>query len=176
MSLRGSPRVTGKGKGSKTYVVFVGRNPGLYSSWFECQEQVNGYSGATFNLFPTRQDALDAWMRFLHRSVAVAVDNPLANVSTGVDENTAPQLQGHSNGVAASTSASSGAGTTPTPSQLLGPSLPALYTQPTTHVHKSPYVPTQEGEVPALDSSQGCFLLSVLVIVFAMFMFLFMSR
>jgi len=33
------------------YVVWVGRNPGIYNSWIECCQQVDGYSNAKFEGF-----------------------------------------------------------------------------------------------------------------------------
>ena len=32
------------------YVVFVGRRPGVYTSWLECQAQVIGFKGNIYNL------------------------------------------------------------------------------------------------------------------------------
>ena len=37
------------------YVVWTGRKPGVYSSWEECKEQVEGYEGARYKGFPTRE-------------------------------------------------------------------------------------------------------------------------
>ncbi|KAJ1386968.1 Ribosomal protein L9/RNase H1, N-terminal [Sesbania bispinosa] len=48
----------------KTYVVFKGRKPGFYSTWSECQVQVNGFSGALFQGFNSREEAESAWIRF----------------------------------------------------------------------------------------------------------------
>ncbi len=39
------------------YVVRVGRTPGIYKTWKECQQQVTGYSGAEFRGFVTREEA-----------------------------------------------------------------------------------------------------------------------
>ncbi|KAJ1380124.1 Ribosomal protein L9/RNase H1, N-terminal [Sesbania bispinosa] len=48
---------------SKMYVVFVGRQPGFYSSWSECQVQVNGFSGSLYQAYNTREEANSAWIR-----------------------------------------------------------------------------------------------------------------
>ncbi|KAJ1392400.1 Ribosomal protein L9/RNase H1, N-terminal [Sesbania bispinosa] len=48
----------------KLYVVFVGRKPGFYDSWSECQNQVIGYSGNLYQGFHTREEAYNAWMRY----------------------------------------------------------------------------------------------------------------
>ncbi|KAG1148597.1 hypothetical protein G6F37_004448 [Rhizopus arrhizus] len=39
------------------YAVRVGRNPGIYKSWPECKEQVDGIKGAKYKKFPTKEEA-----------------------------------------------------------------------------------------------------------------------
>ncbi len=39
------------------YAVRVGRNPGIYHTWDECQKQVNKYSGAQFKKFASENEA-----------------------------------------------------------------------------------------------------------------------
>lgn len=39
------------------YAVKVGRKPGVYNSWPECQDQVTGIKGAKFKKFPTKEEA-----------------------------------------------------------------------------------------------------------------------
>jgi hypothetical protein len=57
-----TPPVPGEAMGrKKAYVVFHGRKPGLYYTWGECQEQVNGFSGAKVQGYTSRQQAEDAW-------------------------------------------------------------------------------------------------------------------
>ena len=41
----------------KVYAVRRGRNPGIYDSWTECQQQIYKYSGAVFKSFENREDA-----------------------------------------------------------------------------------------------------------------------
>ena len=36
---------------SKIYVVYVGRQPGLYETWDECRAEVEGYPGARYKSF-----------------------------------------------------------------------------------------------------------------------------
>ena len=43
----------------KFYAVKVGKQPGIYKTWAECQKQVTGYSGALFKSFPTEAEAQD---------------------------------------------------------------------------------------------------------------------
>ncbi|QQK75535.1 viroplasmin family protein [Salicibibacter cibarius] len=45
----------------KYYVVWKGRNPGIYQSWPECQEQVSGYKGARFKSFSSKEEAERAY-------------------------------------------------------------------------------------------------------------------
>ena len=44
---------------SKFYAVKIGRNPGVYTSWPQCQEQTKGFSGAIFKSFSTKKEAED---------------------------------------------------------------------------------------------------------------------
>lgn len=43
------------------YVVWVGRKPGVYASWTECEAQVKGAEGAKFKGFSTREEAEKAF-------------------------------------------------------------------------------------------------------------------
>ena len=47
-------------KKEKFYVVWAGVNPGIYTSWTDCQLQVKGYEGAKFKSFETRGEAEQA--------------------------------------------------------------------------------------------------------------------
>lgn len=42
---------------NKYYAVKVGRIPGIYQTWDETKEQINGYSGAVYKKFATYQEA-----------------------------------------------------------------------------------------------------------------------
>lgn len=41
---------------SKVYAVRVGRVPGVYTSWADCQSQTHGFKRAVFKSFPTREE------------------------------------------------------------------------------------------------------------------------
>ncbi len=41
----------------KFYAVKKGRNPGIYKTWTECQQQINGFSGAVYKGFEDRNEA-----------------------------------------------------------------------------------------------------------------------
>jgi len=43
------------------YVVWEGRKPGVYETWEEAKQQVDGYSGARFKKFKTIEDAIAAF-------------------------------------------------------------------------------------------------------------------
>ena len=44
----------------KFYVVWIGLNPGVYDSWEACKQQVEGWKGAVYKSFDTRQEAEEA--------------------------------------------------------------------------------------------------------------------
>ena len=46
----------------KFYAVKKGYQPGIYTSWPECQRQVSGYAGAVYKGFPSRSTAL-VWLK-----------------------------------------------------------------------------------------------------------------
>jgi len=46
-----------KKKGKRFYAVFKGKTTGIFETWVECCESVNGVSGAMYAGFPTREDA-----------------------------------------------------------------------------------------------------------------------
>lgn len=45
----------------KFYVVWVGKTPGVYDSWSECKEQVEGVPGAKYKSFPSEVEAQRAY-------------------------------------------------------------------------------------------------------------------
>ena len=45
--------------GKKFYAVKVGKIPGIYEEWAECQKQINGVSGAIYKSFSTKAEALE---------------------------------------------------------------------------------------------------------------------
>lgn len=48
-------------KKKKYYVVWDGREPGIYDSWAECQRQVEGVQGAKYKSFESKEAAIDAY-------------------------------------------------------------------------------------------------------------------
>lgn len=47
----------------KVYVVWQGRQPGIYRCWDECWAQVAGYSGAQYKSYPDWEKALQAFQQ-----------------------------------------------------------------------------------------------------------------
>lgn len=45
----------------KYYVVWSGKQPGIYETWEDCEPQVKGQEGARFKAFPTREEAEKAF-------------------------------------------------------------------------------------------------------------------
>ncbi|SFP58044.1 viroplasmin family protein [Salibacterium halotolerans] len=45
----------------KYYVVWKGRNPGIYDNWQECEKQVKGFAGASFKSFRSKAEAEQAF-------------------------------------------------------------------------------------------------------------------
>ncbi|NTW32994.1 MAG: hypothetical protein HGB12_10260 [Bacteroidetes bacterium] len=46
---------------NKFYVVWIGKNPGIYNNWDRCKKQVEGVEGAKYKGFPTRELAESAF-------------------------------------------------------------------------------------------------------------------
>lgn len=79
------------GKKQKFYVVWSGRQPGIYTSWEACKAQVHGAEGARFKAFGTEQEASAAFAaappvprkasvrRNVPKKVSVLPPNPPAN-------------------------------------------------------------------------------------------------
>jgi ribonuclease HI len=47
------------------YVVFRGRQPGVYSSWRICQAQVNGFLNNSYRGYQTLEEAVEEFNQFL---------------------------------------------------------------------------------------------------------------
>ena len=43
------------------YVVSVGRQTGVYSTWEACHDQVNGFKGACYKKYKTKDEAMEAF-------------------------------------------------------------------------------------------------------------------
>ena len=47
--------------GRKFYVVWEGRNPGVYDSWPEAQDQIEGFPGARYKSYSSQEEAIEAF-------------------------------------------------------------------------------------------------------------------
>lgn len=54
----------------KFYAVKVGKTPGIYTTWDECKDNVNGFPGAIYKSFKTREDAVE----FIGDKIILAVE------------------------------------------------------------------------------------------------------
>ena len=45
----------------KFYVVWEGRDPGVYDNWEDCLAQVDGFPGAKYKSFKSQQEAVEAF-------------------------------------------------------------------------------------------------------------------
>lgn len=55
----------------KFYAVKIGKNPGIYNTWSECELQVKGFSGAIYKSFLNKEDA----EKFLNTSNTSKISN-----------------------------------------------------------------------------------------------------
>lgn len=47
----------------KCYVVYIGRVPGVYEEWEDCQKQVDKFSGNSYQGYASREVAEEKWRR-----------------------------------------------------------------------------------------------------------------
>ena len=69
---------------NKYYVVWTGRNPGIYSDWETCQKEIIGCKGAKYKSFPDRLSAETAFREgpdaYWGKDVAPVIDLSTASV------------------------------------------------------------------------------------------------
>lgn len=82
----------------KYYVVWRGHEPGIYTSWPECQAQVMGYGGALYKSFRTEQEAREAFATPPTPSVHAARKAKAASASAKDDAPMVPHLPKASKG------------------------------------------------------------------------------
>ncbi|HMY85263.1 MAG TPA: ribonuclease H family protein [Saprospiraceae bacterium] len=56
-------------KKPKFYVVWKGRNVGIFDTWDDCKAQVFGFEGAQYKSFDSREEALTAFQSGYHASI-----------------------------------------------------------------------------------------------------------
>ena len=69
---------------TKYYAVRVGRTPGIYTSWNECEHQVLKYSGAKHKSFKTRIEAYN-WLHGIRDGESLALAAPATQSQGGSD-------------------------------------------------------------------------------------------
>lgn len=74
----------------KYYAVRKGKTPGIYRTWEECKELVDGYSGAQYKSFRTLEEA----QAFVGTSFATGTRKAMSNTQKGADcaENGLPEV------------------------------------------------------------------------------------
>ena len=60
---------------ARTYAVFIGKAPGVYSSWEEASAQVASYSNSSHREFKTRQGAEQAYSNWVRKHGSSSVDS-----------------------------------------------------------------------------------------------------
>lgn len=73
---------------ARYYVVWVGREPGIYREWARCQAQVDGYSGARYRSFASAAEAERAWVE--EGGDPVPLDAPGAPAEAGLVDDPDP--------------------------------------------------------------------------------------
>ena len=58
-------------KDFKWYTVWVGREPGVYNSWDDCQEQVENYPGAKYKSYTSKDEATAAFRGNYHDHIGI---------------------------------------------------------------------------------------------------------
>lgn len=75
----------------KFYVVWKGVNPGVYTSWTDCQLQIQGYKGAIYKSFDTEEEAVQAFATpahvYLHRRTSAAKETSEKQLPENFDLN-----------------------------------------------------------------------------------------
>lgn len=77
---------------SKYYVVWKGREPGVFDSWEECKKQIQGFEGAQYKSFRTKETAISAFRQpagnFVGKDIFESELSPaqLAQIGKPVDE------------------------------------------------------------------------------------------
>jgi viroplasmin and RNaseH domain-containing protein len=67
------------------YVVWIGRRTGIFKTWSECQEQINGFNGAKFKKFPKKEIAEKALKEGWHKYIGEG-SKPLKKEKKKVDQ------------------------------------------------------------------------------------------
>ena len=64
----------------KHYVVYKGREIGIFTNWWDCHKSINGFPGNSFQSFPCREQAENAWLSFQFKENRVGTSHALPEV------------------------------------------------------------------------------------------------
>ena len=74
----------------KFYVVWKGKEPGIYTSWNDCKLQVEGFTGAAYKSFPTMMEAelafKDHFAKHIYKKDKPASTKDLTSLGTPIQE------------------------------------------------------------------------------------------
>jgi ribonuclease HI len=74
----------------KYYVVWKGKEPGVYTNWNDCKQQVEGFTGAAYKSFPTMMEAQlaykDHFAKHIYKKEKSASTKDLAALGTPIHE------------------------------------------------------------------------------------------
>ena len=70
----------------KIFVVWTGRQPGIYESWADCQTQINGFHNARHKSFPTRHLIVHALAHCKKHSLTVPIYSDSRNAINWVKD------------------------------------------------------------------------------------------
>lgn len=74
----------------KFYVVWKGKEPGIYTSWNDCKLQVEGFTGAAYKSFPTMMEAelafKDHFAKHIYKKDKPAGTKDLTSLGTPIQE------------------------------------------------------------------------------------------
>jgi len=127
-----------KRKKSKFYAVAVGRQPGIYSTWDECQSQVKGHSNSRFKSFSTVEEAesfIDSATKGKSSSATSAAAAEIESYSQIALSMKQPQIKTHKRprvniGTAKESAGSSTPGSAKNPIRIESPSASAVAVKP----------------------------------------------
>lgn len=71
-------------KKKKFYAVKIGNEPGIYTTWEECESQVKGYSGAKFKSFFSEEEAISYLNEEMVNPIPIVPDIPYAYVDGSI--------------------------------------------------------------------------------------------
>lgn len=70
---------------NNAYTVWVGRTPGVYDSWEECEKQVKGFPGAKYKGYPNREFA-EAALQVPHEQIITVKSKQVEIAPTDLGE------------------------------------------------------------------------------------------